>query len=304
MSTNKKGKVELACERTVHTIQLARLLPVKSLAPAVKKTTKYLCIKSSIKELGLIEPLVVYPQKDADGAFIILDGHIRFAILKELSVGSAKCLISTDDESFTFNHKVNRLSAIQEHFMITKAIKNGVSEERIARALNVDPSAIRQKRDLLEGICPEAVQILRDKRVSGPALRELRKVNALRQIEISELMAVANNYTVGYMKCLVTATPDEQRTESFRDQSGEVMSPEEIAKIEHESKLLVRELKGIEDAHGKNMLNLVIVTGYLKKLLDNARIVRFLSAHYADILAEFQRLIDAASQQDTESGPV
>ena len=37
--------------------------------------------------------------------------------------------------------------------MIAKAIKNGVSVERIARALNVDSSAIRQKRDFLDGIC-------------------------------------------------------------------------------------------------------------------------------------------------------
>ncbi len=111
-------------------------------------------------------------------------------------------------------------------------------------------------------------------------------------------MSAANNYTVGgYMKCLVNATGDEQRVESFRANDNEAMSPEEIAKIEHESKLLVRELKGIEEAHGKNVLNLVIVTGYLKKLMDNARIVRFLSAHYSDILAEFQRLIEAGQQE-------
>jgi hypothetical protein len=36
-----------------------------------------------------------------------------------------KHLIATDDEGFTYNHKVNRLTAIQEHFMILRALKNG-----------------------------------------------------------------------------------------------------------------------------------------------------------------------------------
>ena len=46
----------------------------------------------------------------------------------------------------------------------------------------------------------------------------------------------------------------------------------------HESRLLVRELKAIEESHGKNVLNLVIVTGFLRKLMDNARVVRLLSS--------------------------
>src|SRR5208282_2675247 len=63
-----------------------------------------------------------------------------------------------------YNHKVNPLTAIQEHFMIMEAIRNGVWEERIAKTLDVDVAAIRRKRDLLEGICPEAVQLLKEKR--------------------------------------------------------------------------------------------------------------------------------------------
>ncbi len=61
---------------------------------------------------------------------------------------------------------------------------------------------------------------------------------------------------------------------------------------------LGREFKVIEESHGKNVLNLVIVNGYLKKLLDNARIVRFLSQNYPEILTEFQKLIEARNLQD------
>ena len=37
---------------------------------------------------------------------MLLDGHVRLMILKDLGQTSAKCLISTDDEGFTYNHKV------------------------------------------------------------------------------------------------------------------------------------------------------------------------------------------------------
>ena len=86
--------------------------------------------------------------------------------LKVIGALSARCLIATDDEGFTYNHKVNRLSVIQEHFMIMRALHNGVLEERIAKTLNVDVAAVRRKRDLLTGVCPEAVELLKDKRIS------------------------------------------------------------------------------------------------------------------------------------------
>lgn len=290
-------KVTLACSNEVMQIPLDRLLPTRSLAKMLRSSPKFLCIQASIRELGLIEPLVVFPQKGSDGMHVILDGHIRHSVLKEMGIQSAKCLIATDDEGFTYNHKVNRLSAIQEHFMIAKAIKNGASEERIARTLNVDLTLIRQKRDLLDGICKEAVQLLRDRRTSAAAIRELRKVLAIRQIEIAELMIASGNYTIGYMKCLVGATANEHRVEGFREIEAEGMSQEDIAKIDHESRLLVRDLKAIEESHGKNVLNLVIVTGYLRKLLDNARVVRFLSSNYLEIFNEFQRIVEAGANQ-------
>src|SRR5262249_9128358 len=160
-------------------------------------------------------------------------------------------------EGFTYNHKISRLSAIQEHFMIFRAIKNGVSEERIARSLNVDVASIRQKRDLLDGICPEAVELLRDRRVTGQALRDLRKVRPMRQIEIAELMCAARNFTVGYARCLVAATPAEQMIDAIRDKEIRGLTPEDVSRMEHEMESLGREFKLIEESHGKTVLDLV-----------------------------------------------
>ena len=46
--------------------------------------------------------------------------------------------------------------------MIRRTIDRGVSKERLARAFNVNLSSINRRINLLEGICPEVVEILKD----------------------------------------------------------------------------------------------------------------------------------------------
>lgn len=293
--------IHLACEREVILVPLKRLLPTRLLDEGVRKTSKYKCIEASIRELGVIEPLVVFRKSQVDGAYILLDGHLRHMVLMDMHEASVKCLIATDDEGFTYNHKVSRLSAVQEHFMVLRAIKSGASESRIAKALNLDIYKIRQKRDLLEGICSEAVALLKDSRANASTFRELRKVRPMRQIEIAELMCAASNFSVGYAKCLVTTSSDDQLLDGNKGKEPLPISPEEMARLEREMECLGREFKLIEETHGQNTLHLVIVLGYLKKLLNNAAVVKFLSKHYADILAEFQKLAESKGLQDAVS---
>jgi hypothetical protein len=47
-------------------------------------------------------------------------------------------ILSTDDEGYTYNNRVNQLSYIGEDYMILKALSNGVSEQDISVSLSVD----------------------------------------------------------------------------------------------------------------------------------------------------------------------
>jgi hypothetical protein len=298
VSTN----VRLACRPELAEIPLDCILPTRRLESEVRRSAKYKCIEASVRELGVIEPLVVFPEPKLEGRFLLLDGHVRLTILRALGEKAARCLVATDDEGFTYNHKVSRLSSIQEHFMILRATRNGVSEGRIARSLNVDVASIRQKRDLLNGICPEAVQLLREKPAAAQTLRELRKVAPMRQIEIAELMCAASNFTAGYVKCLVATTPVELLVDGERGKEVRGLSPEDVARLEREMESHAAEFRLIEESHGKNVLNLVLVVGYLRKLADNARVVRYLSQRYPEILVEFQKLVESRSLADGPAG--
>lgn len=289
------NRIRFACDPKILLLPLASILPVRKLSPGMAKTEKYRRIAASVREVGIVEPLVVYPQANGGTQYILLDGHIRLAVLKEMGEETVHCLVAADNEAFTYNHKINPLSAIQEHFMIMKAIRQGVSEERIATALSLDIGAIRRKRDLLDGICPEAVQLLKEKRACAGAFREMRKVKPMRQIEMAELMVAANHFSASYAQCLLAATPQEQLLEPDKPKDVRGLSPEHMSRMEREMGNLAQDLRSVEDSHGRNVLNLVLVVGYLKKLLENARVVRYLSQHHADILAEFQKIAETKS---------
>ncbi|PQO28921.1 plasmid partitioning protein RepB C-terminal domain-containing protein [Blastopirellula marina] len=286
-------RVRLACEPSLKRISLDKILPLRKVLPGARTSIKYRRIAASIQEVGIIEPLVVFPQTSTSEKYILLDGHFRYDVLNESGESDVDCLVALDDEAFTYNHKVNRLTPIQEHFMIMKAVKNGVSEQAIAAALGVDVSKIREKKNLLVGICPEAVQLLKGKKAHAGAIRLLRKARPIRQIEMVELMSASHNFTVDYVKCLLAATPQDQLIESEQSKEVDGLSSTDMARMEREMEAISSDFKQIEDTYGKNVLNLVIVVAYLKTLLDNARVVRYLAGNYAELLTEFQKTVES-----------
>ena len=129
-------------------------------------------------DFGLIEPLSVIQPDPKKSEFLLLDGHLRVLALKELGMETAPCLMAKDDETFSYNHRINRLSTVQEHYMLRRAIDRGVSRERLARAFNVNLSSINRRINLLEGICPEAIDLLQDKQFTPDVTRILRNMKA------------------------------------------------------------------------------------------------------------------------------
>jgi hypothetical protein len=192
--------VRIAFERQVLLLALDDILPSKTLASGLKETVKYKRIVESVAQLGLIEPLSVARQND--GHYLLLDGHVRFDALRAQGVSQARCIVAKDDEAFTYNKRISRLAAIQEHYMIVRAVERGVPEEKLARALSVDVKVIRQRRHLLSGISSEVADFLKDRPVGHNAFRKLSKMKPIRQLEVAELMVSANNYTFSYVKAL------------------------------------------------------------------------------------------------------
>ncbi|MBN9589029.1 MAG: ParB N-terminal domain-containing protein [Alphaproteobacteria bacterium] len=288
---SQSGGVEIGFEQNSVRLKIADIRPLHVVSPNIKRSRKYSQIVSSIREIGIIEPPVVTRCRDSSGAYLLLDGHLRVEVLKELGETEVTCLVSTDDEGFTYNRRVNRLAIIQEHKMILKAIERGAPEKRIAAALNIDVSTLRHKVRLLDGICPEAAELLKDKYVASNAFSELRKMVPIRQIEAAELMIAMNKFTGSYARALLAATTKDQLVAPHSPKLRG-LTDEQIALMEREASNLEREFKIAEQSYGTDHLDLVLAKGYLAKLLRNTRIVRYLNSNHQEILGEFRKIAD------------
>ena len=263
-------------EPTLRQIPIATILPVKQLPITVPKGQKYAQIAASIREAGLIEPLVVARAPGQDGTFILLDGHVRLHVLKEMGEETVTSLVATDDESFTYNKRISRLATIQEHKMILRAVERGVPEARIAAALNLDVALIRRKQNLLNGICAEVAELLKARHCPINSFRALRKMKPLRQIQAAELMIAANNYTVAYAEAILAATDAADLVDPAARKSPVGVTREQAERMKAEMASLQKNIKLIEGTLGPDHLRLVVAGRYVERLLQNDRLVRFL----------------------------
>lgn len=276
-----------AFEHEIVTLEISKIKGTKEILPSVLASTKFAVILASVKEVGIIEPPVVSYKA---GKYLLLDGHLRIQALKKLGEQQVDCLLSTDDESYTYNKHVNRLSNIQEHRMIVKAIERGVSPERLAKVLNLDVSAIINKKNLLDGICKEAEELLKDKIVSAGVFTYLKRMKETRQLEAVKLMIDMNNYGTKFARSIWQASSDAQLKNPTKRKN--VVDLAKLGRLENEVSNLQEQYQLIEDTYGIQVLNLTLIKNYAKSLYQNDRVKNYLQANEPEIYQMFKNIIE------------
>jgi hypothetical protein len=289
----------MAFERETRTIALDRIVPLKPYTPALKNSRKFEQIAASIRAIGLVElPVVIANRGGSSGTYLLLDGLLRIEALKEQGIQEVECIVSTDDEAYTYNKRINRLSAVQEHRMIVRAVERGVSVERIADALNLNVLSVQRRFRLLDGICDEAAELLADKPCPMAVISLLKCMKPLRQMYAAELIVDQNNYTSRFAKGILATTPPDQLLEPPAKPIPNV-THEQIARLERELDEIRQTTKFAEDSYGLDNLCLTVAKTYLAKLLRNTKVVRWLKRHQPDYLAEFQIIAELRALSTT-----
>ena len=288
-----KTDVKVAFEGETVRVPIAKILPTRAIPTAGKAGQKYKTIEASYPVVGIIEPLIVCRQRD--GNYLLLDGHNRLALLMEAGVHEVECIVSTDDEAYTYNAHVNNLAPIQANRMILKALDEGVPDEKLAKALDRSVATIRLSRTLLKDICAEAIDLLKDKPIGSAALSFFKHVKPMRQIEMAEIMNRMRNYSKPYAAGLVSRTKPELLVERRKSKKPPRPKPEGLAQMDLEMRALEQDILQIDESYGRDVVNLTIARSYVKKLLENAKIVKYLAAKHADVLTEFQKIQEAAT---------
>ena len=102
--------VTLGFEDDCVTLPIDAILPLRALGKSAKSSRKYRQIVASIAQIGIVEPPVVVRNPDKSATWLLLDGHLRIEALKDAGEQEVECLVSTDDEAFTYNRQVSRLA--------------------------------------------------------------------------------------------------------------------------------------------------------------------------------------------------
>lgn len=284
--------ISYAFHSELKNILITDIQTTRILSTTICESVKFKSILASIQEIGIVEPLAVYPEDDK---YILLDGHLRLLALQALGVEKAVCLISTDDEGFTYNRQINRLSPIQEYRMISKAINKGISPERIAKTLNINTTEIKQKLNLLNDISPGVAAKLADKHVSQATFRILRKMKPMRQLEAVKMMIAANKFTRNYARMIWVGSSPEDLVPDKKP-AHKKNNMENLALLEQEMERLKQDYTHTEKEISEIRLSLIVTSGYLGRLLENSAITEFIENNYTDILTALKAVYEQLQQ--------
>lgn len=284
--------IHLGFEEHCIQIPVSKLHFCKKLAPTIKRSAKYQQIKLSIQAIGLVEPLVVISHPEYKSDYLVLDGHLRLEALVELNTEHVLCLISKDDEGFTYNKNVNRLSAVQEHKMIVRAHENGVAAEALGVALGVSVELIRLRFRLLDGICNEAINLLADKPIPRSVFPVLKGMKPFRQIDVANIMINLNNYSLKFAKAMLHATHPDQIVIGKKVKVANGNMLETLQKLERELALVQADTRQLEESYGPANLQLTIIKTHIINILNNARVLKWLLKSNPEYLEQLQLIAD------------
>ena len=71
--------------------------------------------------------------------------------------------------------------------------------------------------------------------------------------------------------------------------------PDDLARIEHEMRIQEKDFRMLDETYNEHVMALTIARGYLRPLLDNNRVVRFLAQNFREFLTEFQRIVETSA---------
>jgi len=103
------------------------------------------------------------------------------------------------------------------------------------------------------------------------------------------------NYGKGYAAGLVSTTKADLLAERPQVKRRPKPKAEDLLQMEAEMQTVERDILRIDETYGRDVINLTVARGYVTKLLENAKVVKYLASKHPDVLTEFQRIHEAES---------
>jgi hypothetical protein len=269
-------------------LPLTALTPLREREALNLKTHKgFMRIRSSIKAVGLIEPLCVYQEA---GAYVILDGFLRYRACEDLKIRTVPCIVFKDKEAYTFNRMVNRLSGYQEIRMLRKSLET-LDERTIADVFGMKTIRYRLAPNLVEQLHPKAAEAFEAELLGKTAAREMSCVKPVRQAEMLKEMKRINDYSPAIIRALILKTPPELRNPNRNPKRP-------WSEDKNKRKELVTRLEEAEKQHDfytklyrQYSADLLKMTLYVRKIITTPNLNAYLTANHATTLRDLSDIV-------------
>ena len=246
-------------------------------------------IRSSIKKLGMLEPLHVSPSPD--GYYTILEGELRYDILVELGYETAPCIVRDDKDIFTTNYQVNHLSPIQATKMINKAMEI-VDGQLIADVFGLKKVVYRLPEALLNRLHPTIVKACDNGTITRACASELAEVVPVRQLEIFAMMQNVKNFGTKFVKKQVLDTPlkNQQSTRKISPWTENIERKKSLgAKLKAQRGESDQCTKSFRDFTSALMSTII----HCRDIITNKAIEKYLKTNMLPIYTEIKAIIES-----------
>jgi len=78
------------------------------------------------------------------------------------------------------------------------------------------------------------------------------------------------------------------------------LTPDQMARLEREAATVNQDFKTLEETYGDDVLNLVVASGYVSRLLANDEIEHYLQSRHLDLLNELRVIVSAVSLHQSD----
>ncbi|RWL42218.1 MAG: hypothetical protein EOR60_26620 [Mesorhizobium sp.] len=208
---------------------------------------------------------------------------------------------------------------------IVQAMRDPLKQERFRRLLSAEglaavpktlalringeqpaqtPRPPAEPKPLISGISSEVVDLLQDWYTPPQVFASLRRMLPERQLKAARLMIALNRANFHYAQLLSTLTPLSQLADPSRPKRNFAsVTAEQLAGMEIEFDALNDEFLNCASLCGMWALELMAARSYLDRLMENARVVRYLAQNFPEQLAELQTILDIPMGREALARP-
>jgi ParB-like chromosome segregation protein Spo0J len=268
-------------------ISIEKLFPLNERTINLKTSRGFNKIVSSIRTIGLIEPLCVYRE---NGHYVIIDGFLRYKACEQLGIKTIPCIAYPTKEAYTFNRMVNRLSHYQESRMLRKSLES-IDHSTIEQVLGLKSLRYRLGTMIYEHLHADVIKMIDANKISRKCAGELTYVNKNRQLEILREMKKCNDFSITFARALVIKTSPDKRNKEKKARKTWLEDSDKKRELVARLEEVQTRYDFFTTLYRQYTADLLKLSIYARRIVTNEKIRDHLAVNFPDFLERLEEIV-------------